>query len=111
MTFQVRLLTRAQGDADQIYLWLRERSPQGAASWYSALLRKIDDLAVTAMACSVAPEASRLDIELRQAFFKTRRGRTYRLLFVFVGSEVRILRVRGPGQRPVTRSDVPQDES
>jgi plasmid stabilization system protein ParE len=110
MTFKVRLLTRAQGDADQIYLWLRQRSPQGAASWYAALLRKIDDLAVTPMACSFAPEARPLDIQLRQAFFKTRRGRTYRLLFVIVQNEVRIMRVRGPGQRPITRSEVPQDE-
>ncbi len=110
MTFQVRLLTRAQVDADQIYLWLRERSPMGAVSWYTALLKKIDDLAVTATACFLAREASPLDIELRQAFFKTRRGRTYRLLFVIEGNEVRILRVRGPGQRLVTRSDVPQDE-
>jgi plasmid stabilization system protein ParE len=110
MTFQVRLLTRAQEDADQIYLWLRERSPMGAVAWYTALLKKIDDLAVTATACFPAPEASPLDIEIRQAFFKTRRGRTYRLLFIIDGNEVRILRVRGPGQRPVTRSDVPQDE-
>ena len=110
MTFQVRLLSRAQEDADQIYLWLRERSPLGAVSWYAALLKKIEDLAITATACSIAPEASPLDIELRQAFFKTRRGRTYRLLFLIDGNEVRILRVRGPGQRPVTRTDVPHDQ-
>jgi plasmid stabilization system protein ParE len=111
MTFKVRLLSRAQEDADHIYLWLRKRSPQGAATWYSSLLKKVEDLAVTATACSQAPESKPLDIDLRQAFFKTPRGRTYRFLFLMDGNTVRILRVRGPGQKPVSRHDLTDDES
>lgn len=111
MTFRVRLLRRGQSDADDIYLWLRKRSPAGAVAWYAALLARLDELAVNAAACSLAPEAERLGVELRQTFFKTRRGRKYRLVFVLVETEVRVLRVRGPGQRPVTRRDLPREES
>lgn len=110
MTFHVRLLRRGQADADDIYLWLRKRSPAGAVAWYAAFLKRLDDLSVNATACSIAPESQRLGIEMRQAFFKTRRGRAYRLLFVLAGTDVRVLRVRGPGQRPVTRRDLPPGE-
>lgn len=107
MTFQVRLLRRGQSDVDDIYLWLRKRSPAGAVAWYAAFLERLDDLSSNATACSIAPESQRLDFELRQAFFRTRRGRTYRLLFMLREEEVLVLRVRGPGQRPVTRRDFP----
>ena len=51
-------------------------------------------------------EDEHFDIDVRQALFKTRRGRIYRMLFTIVGNEVRILRVRGPGQAPVVADDV-----
>jgi hypothetical protein len=43
-------------------------------------------------------------------FFKTRHGRTYRILFLLADQEVRVLRVRGPGQRPVSKRDIPANE-
>ena len=110
MTYVVRILGRAQADVDHIYLWLKRRSPTGAIAWYTAFLDKFSGLGESATACAQAPETARLGIELRQAFFKTRRGRSYRLLFVITGGEVRILRVRGPGQRPVSRRDLPSDQ-
>jgi plasmid stabilization system protein ParE len=111
MTLQVRVLRRGQADIDDIHLWLRHRSPGGAAAWYAALVDRLNQLADSATACSIAPEAEKVGVDLRQAFFKTRRGRTYRILFVIVGSEVRVLRIRGPGQRAVSRRDLPPNES
>jgi plasmid stabilization system protein ParE len=110
MTFAVRVLGRATADVDHIYLWLRQRSPEGAAAWYAVYLDKLRELADSIAASSVAPEATEFDMELRQAFFKTRRGRTYRLLFVIAGDDLRVLRVRGPGQHPVSRRDLPAEE-
>jgi len=107
MTYVVRILGRAQADVDDVYLWLRRSSPTGAVAWYSAFLDRYTGLGENAMSCALAPEAARLGIELRQAFFKTRRGRSYRLLFVVTSGEVRVLRVRGPGQRPVSKRDLP----
>ena len=36
--------------------------------------------------------------EVRQVLFQTRHGRPYRILYAISGDEVRVLRVRGPGQ-------------
>ncbi|MBI2825538.1 MAG: hypothetical protein HYX69_12715 [Planctomycetia bacterium] len=54
----------------------------------------------------VAPESNALGCEVRQRFFKTRRGRVYRILYVVVVDEVRVLRIRGPGQAPVSAIDI-----
>jgi plasmid stabilization system protein ParE len=109
MTLPVRVLGRAQADADEIYLWLLKRSPAGAYNWYAALSHRLSQLADLAGNCSQAPEAKKLNIDLRQAFFKTPHGRNYRLLFVIEAGEVRVLRVRGPRQRLVSRRDLPRE--
>lgn len=54
----------------------------------------------------LAPEAEDIGEEIRQTFFRTRAGRTYRALFLIVGDEVRVLRIRGAGQAPVTSEDL-----
>ncbi|MCI0333633.1 MAG: type II toxin-antitoxin system RelE/ParE family toxin, partial [Planctomycetes bacterium] len=82
------------------------RSEQGAARWYQAARDAISRLAHDAEQQGYAPEDAEVAIRLRQKFFKTRRGRPYRLLYTIVGKEVRVLRVRGPGQAPVTADDI-----
>lgn len=54
----------------------------------------------------LAPEAEDIGEEIRQTLFRTRAGRTYRVLFIIVGDEVRVLRIRGAGQAPVTLEDL-----
>ena len=49
----------------------------------------------------IAPESEELGEEVRHIMFRTKAGRTYRALFVVVGEEVRVLRVRGSGQPPL----------
>jgi len=56
-----------------------------------------------------APESLPLSRDLRQAFFKTRRGRRYRIVFEVNEQEVIILRVRGPAQAPLRRRDLPRE--
>jgi plasmid stabilization system protein ParE len=109
MKSEVRVLRRARADADSIYEWLYQRSPQGADSWYAAFLAKLTSLQTNAAGCPVAPEAAKIAMDVRQAFFKSRRGKSYRLLFIVEQNAVRVLRVRGPGQRPVTRRDIAED--
>jgi hypothetical protein len=84
-----------------------KRSPAGASAWYVALHERLKKLADDATRCAMAPEAMKLGVDLRQAFFKTRRGRNYRLLFIIADDEARVLRVRGPGQKPVRMRDIP----
>ena len=101
MTFSVHILRRATSDADAIFHWIAARSPAGAARWYAAFLSAAHDLSNNPFRFGISPESEAIGRDVRHRFFKTRRGRVYRLLFLVVGDEVRILRVRGPGQAPV----------
>jgi plasmid stabilization system protein ParE len=106
MKFTVSVLQRAQADAEQIFNWIADRSSQGAAHWGRAYDAAVLNLSRDAAQWGQAPENDEVDAELWQKFFKTRRGHTYRLLYTIIGNEVRVLRVRGPGQAPVTGEDV-----
>ena len=106
MRFVVTALPRAEQDIDEIYVWLRRRSPLGAISWYVSLLQALRELEDRPERLAAAPEARRLGRDVRQMFFKTRRGRRYRILFIVIEREVRVLRVWSPGKRPMRRSDI-----
>lgn len=106
MAFKVLLLRRAQADVNAIYEWIAKRSKTGASNWYMAFFDAVAALERDPESCSAAPEAKRLRIDLRQRLFSTRRGRIYRLLFIIAGNQVRVLRVRGPGQSPLKSRDL-----
>lgn len=103
---RVRILPRAENDADAIFLFIAKRSPAGAASWWRAFLEAIECLKDEWRHCSLAPESSRHGRELRQFFFKTRLGRNYRAVFIVEIDEILVLRIRGPGQRPLSPKDL-----
>ena len=101
MMFHVRELARAQADVRDIVTWLAERSSKGAASWLDAYDHLVARLSHNADSFGLAAENEDCNFEIRQALFKTRRGRVYRAIFYIAGDTVNILRVRGPGQAPV----------
>ena len=101
MRFKVHELGKAQADVRSIAHWLLERSPQGARSWLRAYDEMVLRLEKQAPSCGPAYEHEDCALDVRQALFKTRRGRVYRALFIIEGEDVYILRVRGPGQAPV----------
>ena len=99
MKFEVHTLPRAELDAAEIFSYISSRSPDGALRWMTALENAVEVLAQgNPEACSLAPEDDIIERTIRQFFFKTRRGRTYRGVFTMVDNEIRILRFRGPGQ-------------
>jgi plasmid stabilization system protein ParE len=102
----VKLGGRARADVDHIYNWINARSPQGAIRWYAAFLDAASKLSIEPARHPKALDCEHLSEEIRECFFRTPRGRTYRLLFLIRASEVRVLRVRGPGQPPVTPDDI-----
>lgn len=106
MTYRLVIVEPAEVDVDGIYAYLLARSPQGAASWYRAFVACTRRIVLRPFTCSIAPENAEFDFELRQALFKTRYGSVYRCVFTIVGEEVRILRVRGPGQAPLKAADI-----
>lgn len=101
MPFRLKELRRAQADIRDIAAWLADRSPRGALAWLDAYDDLIARLENNADSCGPADESAEWELDVRQAFFKTRRGRVYRALFIIERDEVFILRVRGPGQAPV----------
>lgn len=101
MTFVVRELRKAKADKRAIVLWLHERSPQGASAWLTAYDQMVERLSRNADSLPPAIENPALAMDVREALFRTRRGRIYRALLIIEANEVFILRIRGPGQAPV----------
>jgi plasmid stabilization system protein ParE len=106
MTYRVQPTAQAEADIDRIFDWLHRRSPDGARRWYEAFWDSAERLKSFPQSCGLAPESRDFPEEVRQMLFKTRRGRTYRALFVIRGDLVHILCVRGPGERPVKPEDI-----
>jgi len=106
MTFHVRISGRAECDVDTIFDWLAQRSKDGAIRWYEAYFSSLRLLPSLAPGSAKAPEAEQFGIDLRQIFFKTRKGRTYRSLIVFEGNVIHLVGVRGPGQNVAKIEDL-----
>lgn len=101
MKFRVRTLRRAEADIRSIARYIHERSSAGAAAWLTAVDQVCSHLSEFADGCGEAEENAHFELDVRQALFKTRRGRIYRLVFTIDDDEVRVLRVRGPGQAAI----------
>ena len=106
MSFRVTAHRRAEEDIAQMSTWLASQSPEGAARWLDAYDHMIDQLRDNPLSFGLAPENELVDGEVRQAFFKTRRGRAYRAIFTIEGDHVRVLRVRSPGQGPTAPGEL-----
>ena len=106
MNFKLRILPRAERDVQQIFDFISERSSTGAVRWWKAFHEAACRAASSPHAYPVAAEQLISSFELRQFLFKTRRGRAYRGVFALVDDEVRILRVRGPGQASLTDDEL-----
>ncbi len=64
------------------------------------------DYKTVAMIVVSHPKADTFEEELRQMLFKTRRGNTYRTLFVIRKFAVHVVAVRGTGQDLVTPDEL-----
>src|SRR5262249_26850365 len=106
MSYQVRILARVRQDFEGYVQWITERSPKGADRWVASFEKALSKLEQNPLVAPIANESKELGEEVRNIMFRTRAGRTYRALFVIVGDEVRILRIRGSGLPPVTREDI-----
>jgi plasmid stabilization system protein ParE len=104
MKYNVIALRRAEADIRHIARWIAQRSLQGADSWLDAYEQLLARLAEHADSFPALLEDADCNVPLKQALFRTRYGRTYRAVFTIAGDDVRILRVRGPGQ-PALQDD------
>jgi plasmid stabilization system protein ParE len=106
MSYRVVLTARAEADLDRIYGRLAQGSPEGAARWYESFWSATERLKTQPFLCNLAHEHDRFQEEVRHLLFGTKRGRTYRALFVVRANSVIIVAVRWPGERPLRPSDV-----
>lgn len=91
--YKVRFSPFARQDLSDSYDWgLENWGLKGTESWLNELESRIfDRLSQMPLAYSVAPESAEFAIEIRQVIY----GR-YRILFQVRGTEVLVLRIRGP---------------
>jgi plasmid stabilization system protein ParE len=101
MTYRVLISDAATDEVAFIYKWLYRQSRQGAHRWHDAFDRLIIALETTPERHPLASEATMQAEGVREVHFRTPKGHRYRVLFVIVDDEVRILHVRGPGQAPI----------
>lgn len=107
MKHRVVVLRRAENDVRKIVSWIRDRSRVGAVRWYEAYEAALKRLEFEPTGYSLAEEAEDFpESILRQFLFKTRRGLQYRGVFIVVEDEVRVLRIRGSGQAPLTADEL-----
>lgn len=107
MKYKVILLPEALADIEDIYEWLHERSSEGANAWHDACMQVVDTLEQSPDVFGRAPEGRDQEDAIRQKFFRTRRGRLYRMIYVVREHVVYVLRVRGPGQATLDGPDIP----
>ena len=96
----------AQEDFEALVARISERSPEGAERWVASFERALSILEKNPFVAPLAIESEELGKDVRNVMFRTRAGRAFRALFVVVGDEARILRIRGSDQPPVSRRDV-----
>jgi plasmid stabilization system protein ParE len=106
MSHEVRISRRAERDLRVIQSWLQDRSRIGALRWLDALQAALDQLSDTATSGPLAPEADDLGLDLRQRLFQTRRGHSYRLVYVVREQTVHVLAIRGAGQDFLSADDL-----
>jgi plasmid stabilization system protein ParE len=101
MKHNVIALRRADADVRHITRWIAQHSTQGAEAWLEAYEQLLARLVEHADSCPAALEGADCTVPLKEALFRTRRGGAYRAVFTIAGRDVRILRIRGPGQPPL----------
>ncbi len=105
MNHRVEVSSEATSNYWELYEFIAEQSPQGAHAWAEALKQSLESLQRQPLACSIAPENDDHDAEIRQFFFRTRHGRTYRGLIWINELTVYVLHLRGPGQDLISPDD------
>ena len=95
----------AQAEIEDAYLWIKDRSLQGAAKWRDDLIEKIEALSHSPQIYPVAPESDKFPREIRLLLFRKRRSQ-FRVYFTIEKTRVVILSVRRSSRKPLEASDL-----
>jgi plasmid stabilization system protein ParE len=106
MSFRVRLTRDAQLDFERRLATLATRSPGAAQQLNDRFEEALFRLRDRPLSCGLAFENPAFPEEIRHLLFGFRRKRRYRALFTIRGSEVVILAIRAPSERPVSPDEI-----
>jgi len=99
VNYRVIIQPPALENIEHAYLRAAQHAPETALRWLEGFHEALDTLSLNPTRCSIAPESSAVEFEVRQFFYRTKSRHAYRALFTIQGSEVHVLHVRAPGQR------------
>jgi plasmid stabilization system protein ParE len=105
MTYRVIATARARHDVDVCFNYIASKNPAGAVSWIDAYEQALQSLQRDPHR-GLAPESESFTEPIREKIFKTRQGRSYRILFVVRDDTVFVIHVRGPGQELMTHEEM-----
>lgn len=98
----------AEVELEQAYLWIAERAPVEAATWYHGALTAFLSLETLPERCPIAPESESFDHDIRQLIYG-RRQHAYRILFDVAGKRVRILHIRHGAREHMSGEEIAGD--
>jgi plasmid stabilization system protein ParE len=101
---KVLILRRADQDLRDAALYLARFAPQAARRWADGFEEAIASLDTNPERWGLAPETGLAGLEIRQLIYRSKSGKASRALFVIANDQVRVLRVRRPGE-PILRED------
>ena len=93
MTYEIKISSEADAEADEVYEWIARDSLQNASRWYLRLFDAIQTLSENPQRCPLAPDNNAFDDDVRQLLYGKRRG-VYRILFTISGNAVHVLNIR-----------------
>jgi plasmid stabilization system protein ParE len=93
MKYQVDVTDQADAEVEEAYLWILERSPEGAACWWNGLETAILSLEEMPTRCPLAPETKEFAEKIRELLYGKREHR-YRILFTIREQTVVVLHIR-----------------
>lgn len=103
---KVVMLRRAKEDLLAASLYLAGFAPQTAQRWVDGFEEAIASLSTNPERWGVAPESGLLGLEIRQLIYRAKTGSASRALFVIASDEVRVLRIKRPGEPILEESDL-----
>lgn len=104
MTYHVIITPEAENDLRTAYRYIRSQAPSAARDWISRARQAAKSLARRPERCPLAPESASFDEPIRELFFGSGNGGTYRFLFVALGETVYVLHVRHGSTLPLSPS-------
>ncbi len=104
-TYRVIIQPAAAAEIEHAYLRIAAEAPETAARWYNGLLDAIESLSAHPRRCSLAPENSAFEYEIRYLLYG-RKGRRYRVLLTVLEDAVHVLHFRHWAQQTMAAGEI-----